>query len=207
MKKLQPIKPPTPPTIETKFVVRSRSRRGQDEHEVHEVNAIFQGDVVFVFPKNKSTTPQRADKLDPTQVYDTQEEAQKAIVVGHGKVRWVCHTDSLVPEVFQARVARNSNYETSSYTRLDTGKTGFLGYGYPLYETRADALKRAASILGNYRPFDFEHMKKEENARHERELKSIELNKTKLEKLLRSLRGAHVKLPDNYRKRAREKES
>lgn len=189
----------------TKYVVRGQRRKGQDQFEVDEVHAIFQGDVVFVFPKSKNATPQRADRLDPTHVYDTQEEAQKAILAGSGgKVRWVCydgHFGSRVPEVFQARVARNAKHETYHYTRLDNGETGFLGYGRSFFDTRTEALTRAASILGNHRPLDFGLQEKQEMDRHERELKDIERNKAKLEKLLRSMRGAHVKLPENYRKR------
>jgi hypothetical protein len=193
------------PKLETKFVVRGRRRRGRDEFEVDEVHAIYQGDVVFVFPKSKSATPQRADRLDPTHVYDTQEEAQKAMLSGNGKVRWVCYEGSWgedrVPEVFQARVVRNALNETYHYTRLDNGETGFLGYGRSFFETRAEALERASNMLSNRRPLDFELRVRQEHDRHERELKMLEQKKVKLEKLLHSMRGAHVKLPNNYKKR------
>jgi hypothetical protein len=191
--------------LQTKFVVRGRRRRGRDEFEVDEVHAIYQGDVVFVFPKSKSATPQRADRLDPTHVYDTQEEAQKAMLSGNGKVRWVCYEGSWgedrVPEVFQARVVRNARNETYHYTRLDNGETGFLGYGRSFFETRTEALERASNMLGARRPLDFELRTQQEHDRHASELKMLEQKKVKLEKLLRSMRGAHVKLPDNYRKR------
>lgn len=189
--------------LETKYVVRRSRKKGCDEYEVNEVHVIFRGDLAYVFPKFSGSVPQRADLLDPTQVYDTREEARSALLQGAGKVRWVCvgghYTGNGFPRVFQARVLRSTRHDTYHYQRLDTFETGYLN-GPSFYETKREALEEAARLLGRGKRFHFEEELAHEEERHFRAVEQLKKKKVGIEKLLGTMRGAHVKTPDNYRK-------